>query len=287
MKKEIKNLLSLSLGKVPDKPYCKLTFLLKNKRFPNLKEPKLFNDKLLALKLFSERDSTYKKLVDKFDVREYIEKTIGSEYLIPLIGLYSDPSEVDFDSLPNKFVLKLTSGSQNNLICINKNTLDWIETSKKIKKWLSIDPYIRTREWQYKDLPKRFVIEEYISDSQGNTNDYKFWCFHGNPYMVQIDSDRMSDNHERSFFDVKNFERIDVKMGYNDPKTSPKKPKNFDKMVDLATQLSKNLKFARIDLYNLDGKIYFGEITFHPGNCNRRITPIEYERILGDKLNIV
>lgn len=283
MNKQIKNLMSKSLSMLPDKPYCQLTFLLKNKRYPNLDSPVYFNDKLLALKL-KVRNPEYKRLVDKYAVREYIKSAIGEEYLIPLIGVYNDPDEVNFKSLPNKFVLKLTSGSQNNLVCTDKSKIDWVVESKNIRKWMKIDPYKRTREWQYKDLPNQFVIEEYIADKEGNTNDYKFWCFNGSPEMVQVDSKRFI-NHKRNFFDVETFKELDIKVTY-EKANNIAKPKNYDDMVKIAKKLSSNLPFSRIDLYNIDGRIYFGEITFYPGNCNERIEPLEYEKILGEKITL-
>ncbi|MED2036681.1 ATP-grasp fold amidoligase family protein [Bacillus wiedmannii] len=285
LNERIKYKLSKALSLFPDRQYCTLTFLLKNGRLPNLKNPIYFNDKLLSLKL-NNRKPIMKKVVDKYEVRSYIEEKLGKEYLVPLIGVYSDPRAVDFDKLPNKFALKLASGSQYNIICQDKNELDWEESTNKLTKWLKLDPYMRTREWQYKDLPSRFVIEEYIEDSKGNTFDYKFWCFNGEPKFIQVDTDRFGE-HQRSMFDIDfNDKNLDLKITYENIDKPVKKPENYDQMVKIAAKLSKGFPFVRVDLYNLDGKIYFGEMTFHPGNCNEKIQPIEYEKIIGDMLVI-
>ncbi|RKF44746.1 glycosyltransferase [Bacillus wiedmannii] len=285
LNEKIKYKLSKALSLFPDRQYCTLTFLLKNGRLPNLKNPIYFNDKLLSLKL-NHRNPIMKKVVDKYEVRSYIEENLGREYLVPLIGVYSDPKEVDFSKLPSKFALKLTSGSQYNIICQDKTKLDWEESTNKLTEWLKLDPYMRTREWQYKDLSSRFVIEEYIEDSKGNTYDYKFWCFNGEPKFIQIDTDRFGE-HQRSMFDIDfNDKNLDLKITYENIDKLIEKPKNYDLMVRIAAKLSKGFPFVRVDLYNLDGKIYFGEMTFHPGNCNEKIQPIEYEKIIGDMLVI-
>lgn len=282
LNEKIKYKLSKALSILSDRQFCTLTFLLKHGRLPNLKKPIYFNDKLLLLKL-TNRDPLLKKLADKYEVRSYIKEKIGEEYLVPLIGVYSDPKEVDFDALPNKFALKLTSGSQYNIICQDKQSLDWNQASNKISKWLKLDPYMRTREWQYKDLPSRFVIEEYIEDSKGNTYDYKFWCFNGEPKFVQVDIDRFG-NHKRSMFDIDFNKQLDLKITYENIDKPIAKPENYNLMVEIAAKLSKGFPFVRVDLYNLDGKIYFGEMTFYPGNCNEKIIPLKYEKMLGDML---
>jgi hypothetical protein len=284
LKEKVKYLLTRLISKVPDRQFCQLTFLLKNGRLPNLKKPVYFNDKLLHLKL-SNHNPILKKLVDKYEVRSFVKEKLGAEYLVPLIGVYSDPKEVDFEKLPNKFALKLTSGSQKNLICQDKRSINWHETSKKISRWLKVDPYIRTREWQYKDLSSRFVIEEFIEDSNGKTYDYKFWCFNGVPKLIQVDTDR-SGEHKRSLFNIDFDNELDLKITYENIDTHIQRPKNYDLMVEIATKLAEDHSFVRVDLYNIDGKIYFGEMTFYPGNCNEKITPIEYEKIIGDMLLI-
>jgi hypothetical protein len=283
MIKKTKNTLSSALSLLPDSQYSKLTFFLKHKRLPRLNKSNNFSDQLLKMKL-STREHIYKEMVDKYEVRKFIRNSIGEEYLIPLIGVYDDPDQVDFERLPKKFVLKLTAGSQNNFICTDKSKVNWKKVSENVRKWLETDHYKRTREWQYKDLPAKFVIEEYISDKNDRTDDYKFWCFNGEPKLVQVDTQRFS-NHKRSFYNAEDFEFLNLEITYKKAENKIEKPTNYEEMIDIARQLSKKFKFVRIDLYNIDGKVYFGEITFYPDNCNGKITPFEYEMKLGKYLS--
>lgn len=250
---------------------------------PNLKQPVYFNDKMLFKKL-NTNNPKLKQLVDKNAVRPYIADKIGEEYLIPQIGVYQDPDEVDFKSLPDKFALKPVGGSQHNLICTNKESLDWEESSRQIREWLDVDFYEKTREKHYKGLPKTFVIEEYISDKKGNTYDYKFWCFDGEPTMVQVDTDRFS-GHKRTLYDI-DFNKIDLKIIHDNHDSELTKPKNYDKMIELAKKLSEGFDFLRVDLYNLDGKIYFGELSIYPDNCHAVMQPKEYEKTLGNLVKV-
>jgi len=284
-RKKIKSAMSKLLSLVPDKLYCEITFALKHKRLPNLESPELINDKLLVLKL-NDRNPILKKMVDKYEVRKYVEDKVGSDLLVPLIGLYKDPDDVNFKDLPNEFVLKPTSGAQQNLICRDKTALDWGQSSKQIRKWINFNSYKRTREWPYKDLPPRFIIEHYIEDSNGETNDYKFWCFNGEPKLVQVDVGRFK-NHRRNMYFANDFKQIeDIVISHDKTDYQIRKPNNYAKMIEVARALSKEFKFVRVDLYNIDGKIYFGEMTFYPGNCNEKIVPISYEKIFGNMLNL-
>ena len=282
--KKIKNYLAKSLTFLPDKIFCSITFLIKNKRLPNLDKPTYFNDKLLKLKL-TERNPIQHTLVDKYAVREYIKEVIGKEYLIPLIGVYKSTEEIDFDKLPDKFVLKITNGSQNNIVCINKDQLNWVKVSRQLKKWMNINYYKRTREWQYNGIETKIVIEKYLTDPSGDLLDYKFYCFHGVPKFVQIDSSRFT-GHKRDFYDIHLNEKIEFTMTYQNSNNTIQKPEGYAKMIEIVKSLSHNFKFIRVDLYNVSGVIYFGEITFYPDNCNGLIRPKKYEKILGNMLNI-
>lgn len=279
LSKNTSQIISEFLSFLPDKIFCSITFLIKNKRFPNLDKPVFFNDKLLKLKL-TYRDPIQHVLVDKYAVREYIKEVIGQKYLIPLIGAFESFEEIDFFKLPNKFVLKINNGSQNNFVCNDKLRLNWSEVSSQVKKWLNIDYYKRTREWPYKGINTKILIEEYLVDPSGDLFDYKFWCFDGKPTLLQIDMGRFS-NHRRDFYDCESFEKLDYIISYPQSDDLIERPKNFIKMIEIAKKLSANFKFLRVDLYNIDGEIYFGELTFFPGNCNEPIKPVKVEKELG------
>lgn len=278
--KNIGQTFSVLLSFLPDNIFCSLTFLIKNKRLPNLHKPLYFNDKLLKLKL-TDRIPIQHILVDKYAVRKHIKNVIGQEYLIPLIGVYKSFEEINFNKLPKKFVLKITNGSQNNFVCKDKHQLNWNKVSNLVKRWLNIDYYKRTREWPYKDVEAKILIEEHLTDPSGDLFDYKFWCFEGRPVILQIDKHRFS-NHKRDFYDCKSFKKLDYFITYPQSDNLIDKPKNYLKMIDIAKKLSSDFKFLRVDLYNIEGKIFFGELTFFPGNCNEPIKPIEAEKELGD-----
>ncbi|MFC3420038.1 ATP-grasp fold amidoligase family protein [Salinicoccus hispanicus] len=285
MNKAVKNILSYSISFLPDKFYSHVTFVLRHKRLPNHNKTGYFNDMMVHKKL-TDKNIELKRLVDKYHVRSHIEKEIGSDHLIPLVGVYKDPEEVNFEELPSAFVLKMTFGAQNNLICTDKSTLNWEKQKTIINKWLKYDAYKRTREWQYDGLEKQFVIEEYISDAQGKTNDYKFWCFHGEPKIVQVNVDRLSEV-KRNMYYAENFEFIDDLYFANPHSEEPiDMPENYQEMLNIARKLSTGHEFLRVDLYNIDGKIYFGELTLYPDNCNIKMKPLKYEKIFGDMLSI-
>jgi hypothetical protein len=282
--KKLKNSLAKLFSFLPDKLFCTITFLISHQRFPQLKNPKLFNDKLLKLKLTS-REKKLSALVDKYEVRAYIKDKIGEQYLIPLIAVFDSVEQINFKELPPKFALKITNGSQHNLICTNKSTIDYNITKLEIEKWLTQDFYRRTREWPYKSIKSRIVIEELIEDNSGSLNDYKFWCFNGNPEFVQIDSNRFI-KHCRDFYDIEFKNRIPLKITHPFNNKGHFKPKNYSTMVDIARTLAIGHKFLRVDLYNVNGQIFFGEMTLYPGNCNEKFSTIDYEKILGDLLSI-
>jgi len=282
--KRINHFFAWLLSFLPDRAFTKLTFILKHRKFPNLKNPVLFNEKLLYLKL-TDRDDLYKILVDKYMVREFIKNKIGDEYLIPLIGHYDNANEIPFEQLPDKFALKLTNGSQHNIICKDKNDIDWAKSKKIINKWLKYDFYKRTREWPYKDKKSKIVIEQYMVDSQGHLNDFKFWCFNGQPEFVEIDSERFY-NHKRDFYNIEFNHKLPFYISHKHSESSFTKPINYEKMVEIVKILAKGLRYVRIDLYNIDGKIYFGEFTFYPGNCNEPIKPKLYEKTFGSLIQV-
>lgn len=282
--KRINNFLAIILSVLPDKLFSQITFLSKHKRLPDLKNKIYFNEKLLYLKL-NDRNKSYQQIVDKYQVRDYIIKKIGKEYLIPLVGVYDAPKTIDYSTLPNKFVIKITNGSQNNIVCTNKEQLDWKRTVKKINRWLKKNYYKRTREWPYKGVKNKILIEQFISDRNGQLNDYKFWCFAGIPKFVQIDMDRFN-NHKRDFYDIDFEKKLPFKITYPTSNSKFSKPRNYGEMLGIVETLAKDFKFVRVDLYNLDGKIYFGELTFYPGNCNEPITPIKFEKSIGELLKL-
>lgn len=254
----------------------------------NLKEPKTLNEKLQWLKLY-DRNPLYTTLVDKHSVKNYVSELIGKEYVIPTIGLYNKFDEIDFKSMPKSFVIKCTHDSGSIVICKDKNTFD-IESAKKyINKKIKRNYYWVAREWPYKNVRPKILIEKYVEDSSGELLDYKFYCFNGKPFVVLVCVDRQIGKTKYYFFD-RNWElKRFNKNGMEAPKNfTIKKPKNIDKMFSLSEKLatSTNAPFVRIDLYSIGDKIYFGEFTFYPnaGFDTNRLP--EIDRLFGDMVKL-
>ena len=249
---------------VPDSIFLKIVF----KRimgYPlNLSNPKTFNEKLQWLKLYN-RNPLYTTLVDKSTVKKWVADKIGEKYLIPTLDVWNNFDEIDFDKLPNQFVLKCTHDSGSVVICKNKNEFDKAAARNKITAALKNNYYYASREWPYKKIKPRIIAEQYMEDRNGAFVDYKFSCFNGHVENVMVCLDRHINDVKFYFFDrAWNLQRLNIR-GKNAPKdfTIPK-PDSMDEMFDIAAKLSKDMPYVRVDLFECDGKIYFGEMTFFP-----------------------
>lgn len=272
---------------LPDKLFLEFMYRVKIGQKLHLDDPKTFNEKLQWLKLYN-RKPEYIKMVDKYAVREYIAKELGEEYLIPLLGVWDDPDDIDFDSLPDKFVLKCNHNSGTGMcICKDKSSLD-IETVKKnLRKGLKQDYYKYNREWPYKDVKRKIIAEQYMEDDEkGELVDYKFMCFNGKVQCSFTCTERFSGSGLKvSFFDI-DWNRLPFIRQYPQSTVDIKKPKNYDEMVIMAEKLSKGIPFVRIDFYEINKKMYFGEITFFPGSGYEKFTPEEWDLKLGEMINL-
>lgn len=253
----------------------------------NLENPKSFNEKLQWLKLY-DRNPLYTKLVDKYKVREYISEKIGEGYLIPLLGVWDDPEDIDFDSLPNKFVLKCNHNSGLGMcICTDKSKIDIKKVKNELKSGLAQNYYLNGREWPYKNVSRKIICEKYMTDETGkNLRDYKFYCFDGKPKIVGIYQDRNSDKETTGdFFDM-NFEWVDLRFGMPNALNKPQKPQKFQEMIKIAEILSEGMPEVRVDLYISNNKIYFGELTFFDGGGFDKIEPLEWDYKLGSWIKL-
>jgi len=273
-------------NKLSDEEYLKLCFKQYIGKDLNLENPKTFNEKIQWLKLY-DRNPEYTRMVDKYLVRDYIAKTIGPEYLIPLIGVWDHPDEIDFDNLPNQFVLKCNHNSGLGMcICKDKTKLNVNSVKNELKKGLSQDYYLTGREWPYKDVPRKIIAEKYMVDDSGyELKDYKLHCFNGTVKYTLVCSDRFSGLGERlTFFDREWSVMPLERRRYPKSEVEIKKPKSYEKMVELAEKLAKNIPFVRVDFYDVNGKIYFGELTFYPGSGFEEFVPYVWDENLGDCL---
>ena len=232
----------------------------------NLSNPKKFNEKLQWLKLY-DRNPKYTNLTDKFKVRKYISKTIGQEYLIPLLGVYNSYDEIDFNKLPNEFVLKPNHTSGDIFICKDKSKIDYGKLEKEVNNWLKKNYYWTSREWIYKNIKPRIICEKYMVDESGTElKDYKFMCFNGEPRIIQVMSGRNNGSYNINHFDLE-WNKIEIpRKGHKESAKIIKKPENLERMISISKELSNSISFVRIDFYNIEGRIYFGEITLFPAS---------------------
>ena len=271
-----------------DEEFLKKAFKFNMRKELNLDNPQTFSEKLQWLKLYN-RKPEYTVMVDKYLVRDYIAKTIGEEYLIPLIGVWDSPDEIDFDALPNQFVLKCNHNSGLGMyICKDKSKLDIDKVKAELAKGLKQDYYLEHREWPYKDVPRKIIAEKYMVDESGTElKDYKFFCFDGKVKMLFVAKDRMTKGEETKFdFFDENFNHLPFTNGHPNSEPPYYKPENFEKMKDLAEKLSTGIPHLRVDFYNINGKIYFGELTFFHWSGMVPFEPEEWDYKLGEWIQL-
>ena len=270
---------------MPDEEYLKRKYKAWMGKELNLENPETFNEKLQWLKLYDRRPQ-YTMLADKVAVRDYIAKELGEEYLIPTLGAWDDPDDIDFDALPDRFVLKCNHNSGLGMcICKDKSKLDVEAAKAGLRKGLKQDYYLTGREWPYKGIPHKILGEQYIEDSKGRLDDYKFFCFDGKIDCVMVVCDR-AINEAKFYYMSKDWEILPYgRLTRSLPKdfTMPK-PENLDKMWQIAEKLSKGFPQVRIDLYNVDGKIYFGEFTLYSQSGLEEGFDYASDKHLGDQI---
>ena len=270
---------------LPDRLCLKIFYKAYLGRFPDLKNPKSYNEKLQWLKLY-DRNPLYTELSDKYLVRGFVSERIGEKYLIPLLGIWDRVEDIEYDSLPNQFVLKCNHDSGSVVICKDKSIFDYKSANNKLKRCLKTQFYWKGREYNYKNIKRKIVAEQYMqNDGSDELTDYKFFCFDGVPKFIQVDRGRFKD-HIRNFYDSE-WNYIDVEYGCkNDKQCIDMKPETFDEMLRLARVLSEGFSHVRVDFYNSNNKVYFGELTFHHGSGFMTIKPEKYDGIWGEYLNL-
>ena len=268
-----------------DETFLKMYYPILTKKKLNLDNPQTFNEKIQWLKLH-DRKPEYTKMVDKYEAKKYVADLIGEEYIIPTLGVYDKFEDINFDKLPNQFVIKCTHDSGGVVICKDKKKLNMKQTKKKINKSLKKNYFYNGREWPYKNVKPRIIIEKFLSEKE--LIDYKFFCFNEKAKYIFIAKGKAhSTQREAGFYEIDltkkaPFKRTDIKeIGQ-----TIRKPKNYDRMIQLAEILSKGHIFLRVDFYNIEGKIYCGELTFYPNSGFLPIVPEKYNKKLGEMLEI-
>lgn len=268
---------------LPDKLYLYIKYFCKMGKILNLKNPKTFNEKIQWLKI-NDRKSTYTKMVDKCDAKEYVANKIGDEYIIPTIGIYDSFDDINFEELPNEFVLKCTHDSGGVIICKDKSLFDKKSAKKRINKTFNKNYFYNCREWPYKNIKPRILVEKYmLNENEEELINYKFWCFNGEPKFMYISQCMKDHNKARiSYLDTDYNETEFQDRDYKHFEELPKKPKNFEKMLEIAKVLSKGITFIRVDLYEVENRVYFGELTFYPNSGYIHFKPEECDEKIGN-----
>ena len=293
---------------IPDKIFLKLLFKIRYNKKLNLKNPQTYNEKIQWLKLYDRRDN-YTNIVDKVEVKKYVASIIGDEHIIKTIGVYNKWDDIDFSKLPNKFVIKCTHDSGGLIVCRDKKKLDYEKAKIKIENCLKKNYYHSAREWPYKNVKPRILIEEYLSvDQHKGKNgkisslekiqlkngllDYKFMCFDGEVKALFLDIGVIgsgvghAEEYYRNVYD-KNFNLMPFLETRQNYPEKVYKPDHYEEMVKIAEKLSKGFPHIRVDLYNINGKIYFGELTFYHGSgLSNKFIPEEWNKTFGSYINL-
>lgn len=281
MKRYIKNMLHL----LPSELYLKLKFRNRIGRKLNLDNPKTFNAKIQWLKL-NDRNDSYTQLVDKYEVKKIVADRIGEEFVIKTLGIYDTFDDIDFGLLPKQFVIKCTHNSGGIVVVKNKKKLDIGSTKKKIAKLLKENYYYQGREYPYKNVKPRILVEEYMKDDKNDDlTDYKVMCFGGRAKMIFTCTERFGDGLKVTFFDL-DWNKLPFERHYPASKKRIPKPKNLKKMIELSEKLAKDIPFVRMDWYEINGKLYFGEYTFYPGGGMEEFSPEEWDEKIGDLIDL-
>ncbi len=268
-----------------DRFFLKILYRVHFGKRLNLRDPKTFNQKLQWLKLY-DRNPKYSILVDKYEVKEYIAKTIGEQYVIPTIGVWNTVDEIDWKSLPNQFVIKCTHDSGSVIVCKNKEDLDLKKACDSLGKCLKRNMFYWGREWPYRNVRPRIIAEKYMCVDKPELTDYKFMCFNGKVKCTFLCTNRFSEGGLRVTFYDNDWKKMPFERHYPSELVPAEKPHCYDEMVFLAEKLSSGIPFVRVDFYEIGGHPFFGEMTFFPGNGTEEFTPEVWDTFLGDMIKL-
>ncbi len=273
--------------KLSDERCLKLKFYAYMGKKLNLKNPQTFSEKLQWLKLYN-RKPEYTKMVDKYAVKEYVAEKIGEEYVIKTLGVWDRFDDIDFNALPHKFVLKTTHDSGGVVICKDKNSFDIKNAKAKLEKSLNRDYFITAREWPYKDVKPRIIAEQYMEQKGcDELTDYKFYCFNGEPKFLYISQGLSNHETARIQYVSLDWEKMEIKRAdYPNIDELPPKPITYDKMIEFSKIFSKNIPFLRVDFYEINGKLYFSELTFSPGAGLTKFEPESWDYKFGEWIKL-
>lgn len=274
-------------GLIPDETFLKIKFIYRMGYKLNLDTPRTYNEKLQWLKL-NYHKSIMTTMVDKDAAKKYVADLIGEEYIIPTLGVWDTVDEIDFDKLPKQFVLKCTHDSGGLVVCKAKSSLDVEKAKSKLRRALKNNYYYSNREWPYLNVPRRIICEQYMEDESGyELKDYKWFCFDGEPKALFIATDRQVPGEETKFdFFDSEFNHLPFTNGHPNATKRINKPRGFEKMKELAAILSKGWPHLRVDFYDINGKVYFGELTFYHWSGMTPFNPKEWDEKFGEWIKL-
>lgn len=287
MNKTIKEIGKRVVGLLPTKPWLSWRFKQRLGYKMDWKNPRTFNQKLQWLKV-NDRKPIYTTMVDKYEVKKYVADIIGEEYIIPTLGVWNSFDEIDFDTLPDQFVLKCTHDSGGLVIVRDKASFDREKARKKLTAALKVNPYTVDREWPYKNVKPRIIAEKYMEDTTTQElRDYKIFTFDGVAKALFVATDRASETEETKFdfFDME-YRHLDIRNGHPNAAEPPAKPETFEEMKKLAEKLSQKIPHLRVDFYEVDGKAYFGELTFSHWSGMTPFEPAEWDETFGEWIKL-
>lgn len=272
---------------LPDSLYLKLVYRIRVQKKLNLKNPTRYNEKLQWLKLH-DKQPQYTQMVDKYLVKNYVSATIGDKYVVPLLGVWDRAEDIDFNLLPNQFVLKCNHDSQGIVICRDKASLDYEKARKKLSDSLKHNFYYLNKEWPYKNVKRKIIAEQYLEDDSGELKDYKVLCFDGEPKLIEVHTGRFNKKHRQDIYDTEwNLTEIhQTKCGLPNAEKHTPKPEVLNEMLECSRILSKGIPHIRVDWYVVNGNLYFGELTFFDASGYDDFEPDEWNYTLGDWIKL-
>lgn len=281
--------LNRSCNILPSWIYLSLKFKMKMGKWPNIRHPRTFNEKLQWLKIH-DHNPEYTKMVDKFTAKKWAAGIIGIDYIIETIGVWNSPDKIDWDSLPQQFVLKITHGGGGNgiVICRDKNSLNKLQVIESLKKAMSLNLYKYNKEWPYKNIQPRIIAEKLLYDEKNPEDvlrDYKIYCFNGKMEFMLISNERSNKHAKFDYFD-RDFKHLPFKQGGEHFDGVINRPANFELMIMLAEKLSKGIPHVRVDFYDVNGHVYFGEMTFFDSSGFAAFEPEEWDYRYGELIKL-
>ncbi len=271
---------------IPDRLYLMLRYRARLGCWPNLKNPQLYTEKVQWLKLH-DRKPEYSRMVDKYEAKRYIADRVGEQHIIPTYGVWDHFDEIDFDLLPERFVLKCTHNSGDVIVCLDKSKLDIEDARERLERNLKENYFWHSREWQYKNVKPRIIAEEYLYDPKypnDSIMDYKFLCFNGEPKLLYYAEENTDDPYS-DIYDM-DFKKLDMQFPEPNSPIIAEKPDKFEEMKNIARTLSKGLAHLRVDFYYVNDRLYVGELTFYHCAGMPEIKPAHWNKTLGDWITL-